>query len=154
FDTAELPAPSFLIVPLAENSNLDALAAVVQKGAESASLGKFETTEKIENALFAGTKRALARIREAKAVSRPEIAKAFAAAQDTAAQFLVLPTADARRVVEEVLPKLPQELGGSPSTILTNGLWWAAVGADSLPNPALRIVIQSKDAASARALKH
>ncbi len=83
---------------------------------------------------------------------RPELAAAFAAAGDTAGQFLILPTDDNRRVVEEMMPTLPEEIGGAPSTTITQGLLWAAVGVDGPPKMAVRAVIQSKDPAAAEAL--
>ena len=83
---------------------------------------------------------------------RPELAAAFAAAGDTAGQILILPTDDNRRVIEEMMPTLPEEFGGAPSTTITQGLLWAAVGVDGPPEMAVRAVVQSKDPAAAEAL--
>src|SRR5262249_12149770 len=74
-------------------------------------------------------------------------------AGDTPAQFLLVPTADARRVVEEILPELPREIGGGPSTILTRGVRWAAVGIRGAPQLGLNLVGQSQDAEAARKLR-
>jgi hypothetical protein len=79
---------------------------------------------------------------------RPELVKAFAAAGDTAGQLLLLPTEDNRRVIEETMPELPAFLGGGPSTTLTQGLLWGAVGADFPPKMRLQAVVESKDAES------
>jgi prepilin-type processing-associated H-X9-DG protein len=157
FDLADLPGSPFGIVPLERKADGDAIAALLQGNIpwfprDSAQKGTFEVVEKLDHAIFAGDRKALARIKENKPASRPEVAKAFAAIGDTAAQLLLLPTADARRVVEELMPALPNELGGGPTAILTNGLRWAALGLDSPPNAAMRFVVQSKDATAARAL--
>ncbi len=104
-------------------------------------------------AVVGGSERAREHRATLKAQARPELARAFAAAGDTSAQFLVLPTADNRRVIEELLPTLPDELGGGPSTVLTRGLQWAALGFDGPPKAALRVVVQSQDAESARKLR-
>ena len=93
------------------------------------------------------------RVREMTPHRRPELARAFAAAGDSAAQLLVLPTADNRRVIEEMLPELPEEIGGGPSTALTQGLLWAAVGVNAPPGMHVNAVVQSRDAAAAKALK-
>jgi hypothetical protein len=80
------------------------------------------------------------------------VARAFAAAGDTTAQVLLLATPDSRRVLDELLPMLPAEVGGGPSTPLSHGLRWAALGVDLPPQPAVRLVIQSPNAAAARSL--
>ena len=54
----------------------------------------------------------------------------FAQLSIQAAQFLLLPTADIRRVIEEMIPTLPGAVGGGPSTTITRGCLWAAVGVE------------------------
>jgi hypothetical protein len=83
---------------------------------------------------------------------RPELARAFTAAGDTAAQILLLPTANDRRVIEELMPKLPPQFGGGPSTVFTRGMLWAAVGVNAPPRASLNVTIQSADTEAARAL--
>ena len=56
-------------------------------------------------------------------------------------------------MIEELLPRLPDELGGGSSRIITRGLLWAAVGANLPPKLSLRVVIQSEDAQTASALR-
>jgi prepilin-type processing-associated H-X9-DG protein len=86
-------------------------------------------------------------------MARPELAKAFAAAGDTALQLLVLPTPELRRIVQEMYPQLPREIGSVPSSVLTRGIQWAALGADVSAKSGLHLVIQSEDAAAAGALR-
>jgi len=85
--------------------------------------------------------------------TRPELASAFEAAGDTAAQILLLPPEHSRRVIEEMMPNLPNEVGGGSSTILTRGLLWGAVGLDVAPQVSLRLVIQSRDREAAADLQ-
>jgi hypothetical protein len=136
----------FVIVPLTDGADEEALTRLV--GAPFATSGKLGDGK----AIFGGTKAELKRLESLKAPKRPELRKAFAAAGDTAAQFLALPTFDNRRVLEEVMPMLPREIGGGSSRIITEGLRWAAVGIDLPPKVGLRLVIQSKDADSAESL--
>jgi hypothetical protein len=139
-------ADSFVIVPLEEGADESALARVAGRG--------FQVGKKFpgKNVVFGGSEQVFKRLQTLKAAARPDLAKAFAAAGDTAAQVLVLPTADNRRVIEEVLPNLPEVIGGGSSKVLTRGLRWAALGLDLPPKMALRLVVQSSDAAAAKAL--
>lgn len=102
--------------------------------------------------LVADQKEILDRVRQFKADPRPEIAAAFEAAGDTAAQVLLVPPAYYRRVIEETMRDLPKEIGGGPSTILTRGALWAVAGIDLPPRVSLRLVVKSQDAAAAAAL--
>src|SRR5262249_3422654 len=108
--------------------------------------------EKIGSALVGGAEKTLTRLKNLKPAERPELAKAFAAAGDTAVQAVLLPSKENRKVVEEIMPKLPQELGGGPITIVTRGALWAAVGVDLPPKLSLRGTIQSSDAEAAKTL--
>ena len=87
-----------------------------------------------------------------KPAPRPEVTAAFEAAGDTAVQVLLVPPAYTARVIDEVMPQLPQEIGNGPSRIMSRGISWAALGLDAPPHPALRLVVQSKDASAATAL--
>ncbi|MCI0464800.1 MAG: DUF1559 domain-containing protein [Gemmataceae bacterium] len=147
--------PFFAIVPLEAGANARAISGLLASGrpdGETSGEGLFRTTAKIGNAVFAGEEEIAKRLEVLKPVARPEVARAFAAAGDTAAQALVLPTADNRKVVEELLPTLPEEIGGGSTKVLTRGLLWAAVGVDGPPKMGLRAVIQSQDAVTAKAL--
>jgi hypothetical protein len=67
-------------------------------------------------------------------------------------QAVLVPSEDYRRVIEETLPVLPEEIGGGPSTVVTQGIQWAAVGFDAPMKMSLQLVIQSADPAAAQAL--
>ncbi|MGO8744381.1 MAG: DUF1559 domain-containing protein [Thermoguttaceae bacterium] len=90
---------------------------------------------------------------EIRASQRPELTAAFEAAGDGAAQGVLIPPAYTRRVIEELMPQLPKEIGSGPSSILTRGVWWAAVGIDLPPRLALHAVIKSQDASAAVAFR-
>ena len=67
----------------------------------------------------------------APSVPRRELTPAFAAVASYPIQVLLLPPDYLRRTVQELLPQLPPQLGGGPSTLLTDGLSWAALGIDT-----------------------
>jgi len=111
----------------------------------------YEVKESIGGVFFAGTRKMLQRIEQTEPDLRSELTQAFEAAGDTAAQVLLLPPKHAGRVIEEMMPRLPEEIGGGPSRIVTRGARWVAVGMDSPPDASLRLVIQSDDAPAATA---
>ena len=89
-----------------------------------------------------------------RALTRPELADALAAAGDAAVQVVLIPPASSRRVVEELDAAVAaREIGGGSITVLTHGISWAALAIDLSPMPALRLTIKSQDAASAEALR-
>ena len=101
--------------------------------------------------VFVGNPKSLERLKDINPDARPELARAFQAAGNTAIQLLLIPTAGDRRVIEELMPTLPREIGAGPSTILTQGAQWLALGVDAPPNISLRLTIQSKDGEAAAA---
>ncbi len=150
FSLADLPpGPPLVIVPLAAGAK--AVHAVLDNVLDFEH-SAFETFT-VDHAFLAGSAEARKRIRGGKPAARPELAKAFAAAGDTTAQLLLLPTPDTRRVIDELLPALPPQLGGGSTRPLTHGLLWAAAGVELPPKPSLRLRIQSPNADSAGALR-
>jgi len=144
-DLRSEPAP-FLIVPLGEEADEKTLAALFREA-------HLEVQERLGDVLFIGSRQTLSRLKALKPSPRPEIAEAFQVAGDTAAQAVLLPPKYAARVIEEMLPNLPQEIGGGPSTAITRGLLWAVANADPPPKIALRVVIKSRDAQAAGAFR-
>jgi hypothetical protein len=68
-------------------------------------------------------------------------------------QVLFVPSADARRAIELLIPKLPPSLGGTPTSQLTGKLVWAAIGVDLPPEPTrFRVIVQAAGSEAAAAL--
>jgi hypothetical protein len=82
---------------------------------------------------------------------REGLADVFRAVEPYPVQVLLLPPAYIRRTVEELMPELPQQLGGGPSSVLTEGLLWAALGLDPSSLNA-KLVIQSASPEAAQRL--
>src|SRR5262249_21992376 len=141
------PETPVAVVPLEKRANPDLIAAALGMGIYHA--------EKLpgRRVVAAGSKAALRRLGQLKPADRPELAKAFAAAWGLAVQVLFIPTADMRRVIEELLPTLPEEVGSGSGKTLTRGGLWAALELGFLPRPVLKLTVQSQDAAAARALR-
>jgi len=143
FTLADLPARSpFIVIPLAGDADARAIGKTFRP----------DGFEQVGQAVVGGEPATLKRLRDLEPASFPDLARAFAAAGDTTAQVVAFLSADNRRVIEETLPTLPKELGGNPSTVLTHGFRWAAVGVNASASASLHVVIQSQDAGSAKAL--
>jgi hypothetical protein len=147
FSLADLPAAPFVIAPLSPGADAAALAGLIDLPGVPAG-----PREKLGDAVFAGSTAARDRLRALKPAERPEIASAFAAAGDAAVQVALVPPASLIRVVDEMMPVLPKEVGGGPSRVLTHGLKWAALSMNAPPRMTLRLQLQAADASSAAAL--
>src|SRR5271157_1002785 len=145
-------SPFPIIVPLGEGADARAIGQLLCGGGSVKGPVTLPTCAMVHNAVFAGTNEALERVRQLKPVEHPELAAALAILGDTGAELVLTPSADTRRVVEEMLPILPKELGGGPITGFTRGLLWTAAGLSPDPEPRFQIVVQAKDAESAQAL--
>ncbi len=110
-------------------------------------------TDTMHGAVVAAEPYALEQIRRSRPVRRPGLESAVEAAADAPAWFAFAPTDDNRRVIEETMPGLPEELGGGQSTVLTRGVRWALVGATLPPEPTVRATVQSESPQAAVALK-
>jgi hypothetical protein len=153
---ADVPEqPPFLIVPLRdgvkERDVADLLKQISFRTGATERL-RFETCVRLDNVLFAGSPQALDRARKKPAAPRPGLADAFAAAGESAAQLLFVPSDDHRRVFREMLGQPPDRPGVPLGTILADGVHWLALGVDLPPKVSLRWVVQSADAAAAREL--
>ena len=81
----------------------------------------------------------------------PDLAKAFGAAGGDLAQLAVVPPRDAGKVLDQVMPTLPAEVGGGSSRVLTQGFRWAALGVDARTLK-LSLTVQAADSDAAKAL--
>lgn len=87
---------------------------------------------------------------------RPASPNLEAALENTSAglvQVAFAPYPEAARVLEEMMPRLPAVVGGGSVTALSQGLRWAGVSLQAPPAIGLDLVVQSKDAESASALR-
>ena len=152
-DLAEFP--SVILIPLAPGADANALEGLLSAGDPGAppeQRGGMRF-DRVWNVLIgAPDAKALERMRAVKPVERPDLMKALDAAGDAPLAAAAAPSADRRRALHELLPNLPQELGGGPTTVLTRGAAWANLALRPPPDGSLRLVIQSEDAEAAKAL--
>ncbi|HEV3118641.1 MAG TPA: DUF1559 domain-containing protein, partial [Gemmataceae bacterium] len=148
FSMADLPAAPFLVAPLSGDADATALSGLLT----NMGLFPLEAVEKRGQAIVAGSKATLERLKTITPKPRPEVARAFAAAGEAAIQAVVVPSPELRRIAEEVSPTLPKEAGGGPISTLIRGVQWAAAGIDPAPQSSLKLTIQSQNAAAAEAV--
>jgi len=116
-------------------------------------LTRLPAADTIGNLVVAGYPDTIARLKAHRPAPRPDLAKAFALAGDTAAQAIVSPTDDTRRVIREMLPRLPDELGGGSGAVLADGMRWAVLSLDGPPKLSATLSVQAQDQAAAAALR-
>lgn len=142
-------SPTFLVAPLGPGANVERLrkllAGMAPSGPDHAEILE------IHNALVIGSDRGSADwIRAIKPAPRPELAQALSAAGDGRLQVALIPSQDARKVIESMAPTLPD---GQPASVLAHGVQWASLAVQSPPDVTARLVIRSPDEQSARDLR-
>ncbi len=152
FSLASMPGQPYLIVVPQEGVDPDAISRQVLGAAKVPAGGSGPTAATVNGVAFIGPPAVVERVRKGPAADRPELAAAWGAIKGDAVdvRVLILPSADSRRVLEEMVPNVPAELGGGPITEITRGLLWAAAGLDLGREPSLRIAVQSQDENAAK----
>jgi hypothetical protein len=150
FSLVDLFETPFFIFPLGEGGDSRALAQAVRD------LGLAPGNPEVKplgNAVFAGSQTTLDRLTKLKPTPRPDLLEALkGAGEASVGQLALLPTRDARRILEETLPNLPPEAGGGSVKAFTQGLQWAVLGLETAPKITLRLTVQSPDATAAKEL--
>jgi hypothetical protein len=138
----------FLIVPLEKEAHADGL---------TKRLGEFKKIDstigvsRLDSALIVSSADVFKRIQKMKAIPRPDIIAALGK-DAPGVRLVMVQTTDARRVLEENMPMVPEELGGGSIRPVSRGLRWLSIDIDTAEKIALRLTVQSADADSARAL--
>jgi hypothetical protein len=144
--------PLFLVLPLEGSAPAAAISLEVRR-AVAKELGAKAVTEPLGEALVTGSERTIARLRKAQPLDRPEVAAALEAVGDSPLHVLLIPSADAWRVLELVMPKLPAELGGRATRGMSQAVRWVAVGLDfSDAGTDVKVVVQATSPESAATL--
>ncbi len=140
YGSSDFPNPPCLLTPIAESpSERHDLAELLQM-----IYGSTPTASaKINGFMCVGTKDALDRLKARKPAARAEVAQAFAACGDSIAQLILVPSAQSRKIFEEVSPTLPKEVGSLPITTFTREMKWAAFSIGTTPKVPVCFVIQT-----------
>jgi Protein of unknown function (DUF1559) len=151
YSITDMPGSPFAVVPLSEGADAGAIGAIFAttgKGSGS----RYPASATVHSAVVAGSQTAVARVRAEKSTARPELSAALTAFGEKSliARVLLVPSQDTRRVLEEMVPTFPLDLGGGPVTDLTRGVLWAAVGLDGGQKPWLVLVVETPNADASR----
>jgi hypothetical protein len=144
FPPSPASAEPFLVGPLGSEE-------AAKEAAETLQETFHEMVEPIGKAVVIGNELTRKRLHDLKPASHPGLAKGFAAAGDKSIQAVVLLPKSLRRSLEEVLPNLPEPVGGSIKPF-TQGFSWATAGLDLTPKLSLQVTLQARDAESAKEL--
>jgi hypothetical protein len=145
---ADVPQqPPFLVAPVKTGSDAQQAAQLLR------SLTHLRASKARGGVAIVGSQQTLERLKNVRPAARPELAKAFEKAGDTAFQLIFSPNPDTRRVLAEMLPRIPDELGGGSGKMLVDGMQWAVLTLDAPPRLGLTLTVQSKDADSAAAVR-
>lgn len=82
----------------------------------------------------------------------PIVIKGFDTAGEGTVQAVVLLSGDARRVVSETLPRLPEKFGGVSGKELSDAFSWAALSIDAPPKLKVKLQVQATSAEGAQSL--
>jgi len=141
--------PVTLVVPRHERSKGDDLQKLLLKQfRQGAAVGVAE----YGRVLIVGSLELSKQITEKRfrATSRPEFAAGLAAGGAKSVRVVVSPAKEQRRVLTELLPTLPGELGKLPISRLVNGVSWFSLAADVSREPTGELTIEAIDEATAK----
>jgi hypothetical protein len=139
--------PLFVVAPVKPGSDSQAAATALQQ------LFRFERADARPGLVVLGKTATIERLKTLRPVLRPEFAKGFERLGNAGLQVVFTASDDTRRVLREMLPRLPDEIGGGSGKTLADGLQWAAISVQLPPKLSLSATIQSRDPESAAALR-
>lgn len=146
-DVPENPPP--FILTLKPGANEDLIASHVKPLLQK----PLDQVARINKVLVFGSAGTIARLRDNKPIPRPDLVAALANAGHAPVQVATAIPADVRRVVKELVGKLPAEVGGGQGEDLLDALQWSSLAIEPPPKLAVKWTIQSKTEAAAVGLR-
>lgn len=144
--------PPFVVVPLQKDADANAVErALLQYNSSSGGAPQSEpVARRIGQAVVLGWTPTIERLRAAAPLAlQTDLAGAFDAAGKGQIRIALIPQEGARKMVENLITALPQELGGGSIQIVSRGMQWMSLAIGLPPSPSLRIVVQGTNAAAA-----
>jgi len=158
YGNAELGGMPTVIVPLTDKNKAEEIAALVADGrsapfkGNASPLGKTVNWKVVDEYVVIGTPAAITAKESLKPTTRQQLAAALQSKTRGAIQVYLIPSGDIRKVLSEMMPLLPKELGGGSSSVITQGLQWAAIGVDLPPSLSGTLRVQTSNGAQAQEL--
>jgi len=137
-----------VVIPIPPGADKGRLNQEVQKIVKAFKLGGL-TTQVSEPVIRVGRKQTVTRPQSASPERLKILNEALKGCADTLAQLVFCPSPDQRRVLMEMLPQIPLDLGPVQWTTLSQNLDWAALGLNGPPALSMDLTIQSVSAEGA-----
>lgn len=151
FSLEDVPEmPPFVVIPVPRRSDGSDLIALFNASGEK---NKHFGAARIGQYVVAGDKPTLDRLsKELSSKPNADVLHALADGASAPLRFAFVPGQTPRQMLEGASATLPDELGGQPVTVVTQGLAWLAVSISAPPAPRFKLTIQARDANAAEAL--
>lgn len=111
------------------------------------------TSEKVKGFRVFGTSTVMRRLRAVEPMARPEFAQAFGTVENADVVIVATLTEGIRRPFEEIVPRLPEEVGGMPVTLLTQKFQWLTLGVKFSESFPLQLTARMADETAARQVR-
>ncbi len=147
---ADLDGPPVVVVVGVADRDPDRIGRLLSGREKGASPIAWPSYAVIRGAVVAGSKDALDRVRALKPAPRPDLMQALDG-QHADVCVAISATPEVRRVLEELVPNFPRELGGGPITEWTRGLRWISIGLAGGKAP-WKVVVAASDPDAAKKL--
>jgi prepilin-type processing-associated H-X9-DG protein len=131
-----------LLVPVEKDANPVAMEGILPQG------GAYQMVQR-ENLILCAPSGRVPHLPLPLPSARPDIDVALGAGGDAPVVVVAVPSADVRRVLEQLVPLFPQELGGQPTAPLIHSLAFASFSVDTRPKVTLRMAMETADKQSA-----
>lgn len=151
FSLEDVPEmPPFVVIPVPRGSDGSALIALFNaSGVKQEHFG----ARRIGQFVVAGGKPTLDRLsKELSSKPDPDVLHALADGASAPLRFAFAPGDTPRQMLQGASATLPEELGGQPVTVVTEGLRWMAVSISAPAAPRFKSTIQARDAKAAEDL--
>ena len=126
FSLADLPKePFFVVAPLKADADAQKAVPLLRQ------LLRSEEADARPGVVILGKKSTVERLKTLRPAARPEVVRGFERAGDAALTLVICPSDDTRRVLREMLPRLPDEVGGGSGKMLADGVQWAVLAAQA-----------------------
>jgi len=138
----------FVAIPIPPAVDQARLHQHVQKLAKDVG-ARHSQTHVSKRLIVIGLERTLARLKTMSAIRSPALEASLQACADKTAKIMLFPSSDQRRILAEMMPKIPAESGTIQLDTIGRDLQWAAFGIDGPPSISLSLTIQSPSAEGA-----
>ncbi len=150
-DPDDLPGPPVVVAIPAAGADLKAIGALLCGGDKNVGKSPFTLSvcAIVQDRVVAGSNEGIERIRTRTPIDRPELFAALAAAGESPVSIAIAPSRLQRRILDEMVPTFPKEIGGGSIESVTHGIQWASLALVANPKPLIHVVVRARDAESA-----